>query len=227
MKTIASLLAVVAIIAGGWYIFAQSAPTPTPEPAPVVETPVDPRTVVTAGSYAVASGERVITWEAEKPLIPGYVHRGTISLSGGTITVGTETATGTFAIDMNTVAVTSLGGGKEGKESVLEEHLKKSDFFDVAKYPEGRFEITAVEPVDMAAFRYTIRGTLTLKGKTNPVEFPATIYVKDGALKAEAELAIDRTKWGVSFGSKSVSDKIGDNMIDDTVKLTLNITARQ
>lgn len=228
MKTIGTIIALIALSAAGWWVYTNSS-APAPE-ALVVETPAtpaDPRSVVAPGSYAVDASSSVITWEAQKPLIPGYVHRGTIGLSGGAINVSEAAAAGMFDLDMNTVKVTSLGGGKEGKESALEGHLKKSDFFDVTKYPAGKFEITSVEPVDPSTFQYTIKGTLTLKDKTNPVEFPATIYLEDGILHAKASLSIDRTQWGVSFGSKTLSDKLGDNMIDDEVKLILDILARQ
>lgn len=225
MKAVVSLIALAAILYGGWWIYSNSTPTDSPAEGNGTAVAGD-KTAVAPGTYAVATDTSTIRWEAQKPLIPGYVHHGTISLSGGTIVVTDTAATGSFTLDMNSIAVTSLGGGKEGKESALEAHLKKSDFFDVETYPSGEFTIESVEPVDAASYRYNVKGTLTLKDTTEPVEFPAMIYEEDGTLRATANLSIDRTKWGISFGSKSVSDKLGDNMIDDTINLELDIVAR-
>ncbi|MDX1472244.1 MAG: YceI family protein, partial [Flavobacteriaceae bacterium] len=36
---------------------------------------------------------------------------------------------------------------------------------------------------------------------------------------------IDRTKWDVNYGSKSVFDNLGDNFINDDIELKINITA--
>lgn len=228
MKLVSGFIAVLAVLIIGWFVvtnMSNFAPPPVEEVVQESQAPAQAMVAVSPGAYAVDASSSVIAWEAQKPLIPGYVHRGTIGLSGGSITVADTSATGAFNLDMNTVKVTSLGGGKEGKESALEGHLKKSDFFDVEKYPTGAFEITMVEPVDPTTFSYKIVGALTLKDKTNPVEFPATIYLENGVLHAKASLTIDRTKWGVSFGSGSISDKLGDNMIADEVKLTLDISA--
>ena len=50
----------------------------------------------------------------------------------------------------------------------LDEHLKSEDFFDVAHFPQARFESTRVAK-GMAADRLTVTGNLTIRDVTRPV----------------------------------------------------------
>ena len=45
-------------------------------------------------------------------------------------------------------------------------------------------------------------------------------------LKSEA-FELDRTKWGVNFGSKSVFPSIGDKFISDAMTITLSLVANK
>ncbi len=48
----------------------------------------------------------------------------------------------------------------------------------------------------------------------------------DGA-SATGKATIDRTKFGLKYGSKSFFDNIGDKAIDDTFDLTFNVIAKK
>jgi polyisoprenoid-binding protein YceI len=50
----------------------------------------------------------------------------------------------------------------------LDEHLKSADFFEVAKYPQARFQSTRVEKGAMSG-QLKVTGNLTLKNVTRPV----------------------------------------------------------
>lgn len=53
-----------------------------------------------------------------------------------------------------------------------DKHLRGEDFFDVSEYPEATFESTSYEPTgDNTA---VLRGKLTIKGTTKPVELKVT-----------------------------------------------------
>jgi len=53
-------------------------------------------------------------------------------------------------------------------------HLRKADFFDVARYPHLTFASQRIEAVDRAAGRYRVTGELTVRGVTREVILDAT-----------------------------------------------------
>ena len=49
--------------------------------------------------------------------------------------------------------------------------------------------------------------------------------MEDGLLKARGTFQIDRTKWGITFGSGNFFSNLADNAIDDMISLELNLVA--
>lgn len=192
----------------------------------IATTTITGASVVAPGSYTVDPAQSSFSWSGQKPLIEGYINSGSIALSEGSIVVEEAAATGSFILDMNTLEV-GLTAKKPGQEGALEKQLKSDLFFGVAKYPTAAFAITKVEPTETSAtdFVYTVTGTLTMKGTSGELTFPATIYFKDGALHASAETEFDRTKWGLTAGSGNFFENLGDNVISDMVALSFNIVA--
>ncbi len=227
---------VVALFAGIWAYSAwsQEQPMVVLEDGKAVTGGITMKTVpmtsdrtMTAGTHQADVEESEIDWEAGKPAIAGYVHHGTFALRSGEVTLTGDQLTGEFVIDVDSLQVTSLGGGKAGQESTLEGHLKGERFFDVANNPTATFKITKVEPQILPGpgqAEYTATGELTMKGKTNEVTFPMKVVVDgDEKVYVTANLEIDRTKWGIDFGSVTVAEKITENIIGDSVKLDLKI----
>ncbi len=198
------------------------------EPVVNTETQTDStRSVVTDGTYTVDGSSSIVNWAGKKPLIDGYTNSGTIAVTDGSITVSGQTATGDFDIDMNTLDV-GLTAKKPGSEGKLEEHLKSDRWFNVGEFPTASFKITRVVPrADSSnTFTYDVTGDLTMKGQTHEISFPATIYLgADGKLYTEASTEIDRTKWGITAGSKNFFDNLADNVIDDMVALSFKLVA--
>lgn len=231
-RLILGILAIVVLAGVGYsYLGSKQAPESTTDDMAMATstsmTATSTMVKVTPGSYTVDTEASIVNWVGKKPLLDGYMDSGTIKLKEGAITAGDATASGSFTIDMNTLHV-GLTAKKPGKEGALEEHLKKGDFFDVTKYPTAKFTITKVEPMadSDTTLTYTVTGDLMMKGKTNSVTFPAQIYLKDGMLHTNATTKIDRTKWGISFGSKSIVGSVADKMIDDMVELSFHVVAK-
>jgi polyisoprenoid-binding protein YceI len=187
--------------------------------------PVESTTTMETGTYAADTSKSSIAWEAGKPAISGYVHFGSFALESGAVTLTDGDLSGEFVVDMDSVEIKSLGGGKAGQESTLEGHLKGDRFFDTATYPTATFTITDVEPKVLPGpdqSDYTATGELTLKGKTETVSFPIkVIVVSENEAWMTASLPLDRTKWGIDFGSAKIADAITDQIIGDTVELDL------
>jgi polyisoprenoid-binding protein YceI len=183
--------------------------------------------VVPAGTYTVVPESSLLTWAGQKPLIAGYVNRGAIAVTDGTITVTDSSATGAFTIDMTTLSVRETPT-KPGQESALEGHLKGAQWFDTNTYPSATFSITEVRPQAESerTLTYDVTGTLTMRGITNEISFPAIIYLDDqGQVVATADVTIDRTRWGVEAGSASFFDNLADNVIADDVAISFRLVA--
>ena len=98
-----------------------------------------------------------------------------------------------------------------------------SDFFDVEKYPSAGFEITSLEEVEG---KMMLSGNLTLKETKNNVTFPVSITHEGDSMTLTSEtFTIDRTKWNVEYGSKSIFDNLGDKFINDDIELTIKVMA--
>ncbi len=227
MKTALAIVAALAVI-GGIYFLYPGASNETFEDADT-QTVREGSMEVSEGTYEVVPAESKVNWAGKKPLLEGYVNSGSIAVSSGTIVVTDGEASGEFAIDMDTLSVSSTPT-KPGQESSLEGHLKGERWFDVAAYPTTSFKITNVSkrPDSDTTFVYDVTGDLTLKGQTHEISFPALIYQDtEGALHAEAAFEINRTTWGITSGSASFFDNVADNAIDDMVALSFTLIAKK
>lgn len=176
--------------------------------------------------FVIDTTASVIDWEGNKPT---GTHTGTIQLEGGTFQANDSIIeSGTFVINMASIKVTDL----EGEEKMnLENHLKgtvegkEGDFFNVNEFPEATFEVTGITEKEGQTM---LQGNLTMKEETKNVEFPVKINRTEEAIEITSEpFVIDRTKWGVNYGSKSVFDGLGDKFISDEIKLTINLKAKK
>lgn len=149
-------------------------------------------------------------------------HNGSISIKEGTVTVQDEKITGgMLVVDMGTIVVEDIKD--EETNAKLAGHLNSDDFFGTANNPTSTLKINKVEKID--GDNYTIYGDLTIKGKTEKVEIPATIKNNDGKLVVVGETQIDRTKYGIKYGSGSFFDNLGDKAIDNLFTIKFKVAA--
>ncbi len=184
--------------------------------------------VATGTSMTVNIANSKVLWEGAKPT---GSHKGIISLSSGEIVVSDGTVTGgNFILDMNSISVVDLDGEMK---SDLEGHLKgavagKEDhFFNVAKYPTGKFVITKTTILanDPDA-THLVYGNLTLRDVTKEIGFKAHLSIANDVVKVMTpSFTINRTNWGVNYGSKSVFDNLGDKFVNDDIGLSIELIA--
>ncbi len=180
-------------------------------------------------SYQVSVADSEVHWYAKK--VTG-AHDGIVMIQTGKLDFEDNKLTGgDFVIDMTTIQVTDLEAGS-GPNKKLTGHLHSEDFFHTAQHKTAKLVITEAEEtgkqaVSDKAREYNVKGNLTIKGKTNPVEFVS--YVKNGGEQAEARATIvfDRSKYDIRYGSKSFFDNLGDNAIYDDVKIEVNLVAKK
>ncbi len=176
-------------------------------------------TVMYAQDYTADIDQTSLTWLGEK--VTGE-HTGNIQLKSGHLSVSDgKIVSGIFEVDMSSITCTDLED--EGYNKKLIGHLKSDDFFGVAKYPTARFEILGSESIKNGSAR--VKGNLTIKGKTHPVEFRANTMENDEGLRFFANIIIDRTKYDIRYGSGSFFDNLGDKTIYDEFKIKLNMLA--
>ncbi|HZY79898.1 MAG TPA: YceI family protein [Cyclobacteriaceae bacterium] len=167
--------------------------------------------------YKVDTKQSTLVWTGKK--VTGQ-HTGTISLASGEFAAeGTQIKSGSFDVDVASLADTDITN-PEGKAK-LERHLKSDDFFGVEKYPTANFVVSSVTL--KSGNEYTVKGKLTIKGKTNDIEFPAVVATEGKNLVATARITVDRSKYDVRYGSKSFFDNLGDKYIDDEFQLDLKL----
>lgn len=156
-----------------------------------------------------------LLWLGEK--VTGQ-HAGTIKLRDGWLTwQDNKTVSGEFNIDMSTI--------EESNNTVnLEKHLRSEDFFSVDKFPVATLQITGSDPFDKGTA--VVRGNLTIKGITNPIEFKAAVQKKDEGTWFYANISVDRTKYNIRYGSGTFFDNLGDKTIFDEFKLKVSLLVK-
>jgi polyisoprenoid-binding protein YceI len=174
-------------------------------------------------TYKVQPQLSTLGWTGKKV---GGQHSGTIGIKEGTVQVkGSQLVGGTFTVDMTSLKNTDLTDADYNAKLVG--HLKSDDFFGVEKNPTATFVITSIKALkgDATGNNATITGNLTIKGKTNPLSFPAKVGVKNGVAAASGTASIDRSKYDVKYGS-TFFGAAADKAIDDVFTLSFNVIAK-
>jgi polyisoprenoid-binding protein YceI len=156
--------------------------------------------------------ETKLEWKGEKVL---GEHNGTVNLKSGWLEIrDKEIVSGEFLIDMTTIMDTD-GNTKLG------EHLKSDDFFGAEDHPVSKLVIT--ESTSFVNGMADIKGSLTVKGVTNPILFKADMEEKEDEVWFYTSIIIDRTEYNIRYGSGSFFENLGDRAISDefTMKVTL------
>jgi polyisoprenoid-binding protein YceI len=168
-------------------------------------------------NYRVDIKSSTLEWEAKK--VTGQ-HVGTIALGESTLIIEKKKITGAnLIVDMNTLVNTDLTD--RGYNQKLIGHLKSDDFFGVAKFPQSTLEVKKVETKSDKLYHFT--ADLTIKGITAPVEFNAEVNEVSGQFTATGVMTVNRTKYGIKYGSGSFFEGLGDKMIYDDFTLKFKL----
>lgn len=156
----------------------------------------------------------------------GKSHAGVLKVKSGSVEVTKDVVqSADFTIDMTTL--------HSDDSAKLVGHLKSPDFFDIEKYPTAQFKSTSIEAIKGAKAgeaNYKVKGDLTIKSKTQPIEFLALVSKDKKTFVAKADIEIaDRTQYDIVYNSKKFSavSKLGDKLIEDNIKVSLDLTAQK
>lgn len=123
----------------------------------------------------------------------------------GTITVpGSNLAGAVFDVTVDAATVeTGIG--------MRDDHLRKTDYFDVAKFPVIRIKSTEIKPMKVEG-NYTFNGTLTIKDVTKPLSFSFKAIRTGNGFVFTGGFKINRRDFGVGGNSISMSDETTVNL---------------
>jgi polyisoprenoid-binding protein YceI len=143
--------------------------------------------------------------------VGNYSLTGNVNLKSGNVTiVDDKIVSGTIVIDLKSIHHT---------QNSLVEHLKSKDFFEVIKYPTATLKITKSKTLTDNSVEIT--GNLTIKKTTKVVTFTMK---RDGD-NFSGKITLDRTAFGVEYGSKNFFDNLGDQAIKNEFDLEFKLVA--
>lgn len=175
-------------------------------------------TQVSAGPNDLEKETRTVKSQQSQVVWKGYKvagsHTGTLALKSGSLEFeGDKLVGGSFVVDMTTISSTDLEGDYKAK---LDGHLGSDDFFSVQAHPTAKLVFTKVKASGKNS--YEVKGDLTIKGITKPVDFEISIYGD----KATASLKVDRTEYNVKYGS-GIIGTAKDALIYDEFDLVVDL----
>ena len=184
-----------------------------------------PEPVIPDGAFNIDLAESRVEWLGRNLI---NKHWGTVALeSGHLIFAGGVLTGGEFVIDLTRIECADLAG--TDLHDVLIAHLHNDDFFDVENHPKSKFVITRVGPGPESAPgspNLEITGDLTLRGHTHSITFPSSAGITDdGKPAAQAAFSIDRTRWGILYGSGKFFHHLAGHVVNDHLEFQLRIIA--
>jgi polyisoprenoid-binding protein YceI len=186
--------------------------------AKVEEKPVVNEVVATveqqavAVDYTIVDSSSVLNWEGSAV---GKAHFGTVNYKGTVKVADGKLIGGELVFDLTTIDTKDLEGEYKNK---LDGHLKAADFFNVDSFPNAKLDITAFNAGEISA-------NLTIKEVTKAITFPGTVTITEEAVNASAEFTINRTEYGIVYGSGNFFDLAKDKIISDDIKFKVTATA--
>lgn len=164
-----------------------------------------------AVDYTIVDSSSVLNWEGSAV---GKAHFGTVDYKGTVKVADGKLIGGELVFDLTSIDTKDLQGEYKDK---LDGHLKGADFFNVDSFPNAKLEITAFDAGKITA-------NLTIKEVTKAISFPGTVTITENAVTASAEFTINRTEYGIVYGSENFFD-LKDNIISDDIKFKVTASA--
>lgn len=170
-------------------------------------------------NFKADTKKSLINWTGKK--ITGF-HTGTINLFDGNLEIENgKIVGGNFNINTRSIAITNIDDPKTNAQ--FAGHLFSDDFFAVNKFPTANFTIINSTAIDEKTNK--IDGLLTIKGITHALSFDAAVNAGENTISAEGKIIVDRTKYGIKFGSGNFFKALGDNLIYNDFTLDLHLIA--
>jgi len=213
MKKITLSFSALALLAAFTFSSCSSNSTSETIEEEVVEVVEEVQEEGISGHFTIDTDSSVINWLGKK--VAGE-HYGEIFIQDGAFNVNDgKIVDGDVVVDMTSLTVTDIKD--EETNAKLLGHLTTEDFFNVAEYPSSTLSFSA-EGEELV-------GELTIKGVTKTVTFTAELTEEETELVVTGTLVVDRTEFGIHYGSAKLADTLKDKAINDEFELTFKIVA--
>lgn len=139
--------------------------------------------------------------------------------TGFIITKDTTLSEAEFVIDMNSLTGTKFED-EESRQN-FEGDLKGEKFFNTEKYPTATLKLLSA---NAHIYKIKTKAELTIMNKVQEMDLNVIATASgERDLKVSGSLILDRTDFGINYGSGSVFDNLGDNVIDDEVPVVFDL----
>ena len=101
-----------------------------------------------------------------------------------------------------TGTITVAARSVDTKNNRRDEHLRSADFFDAANHPDITFTVDGIRP-DNGGVRVT--GSLSVRSRTRPVSFDATVSSADGEVTLDGQVQVNRADFGLTWNRMGTS----------------------
>lgn len=129
---------------------------------------------------------------------------------------------GSFEVDMNSITVTDITDSQHNQDFI--NHITTEDFFEVNRFPTASFRITEV--ARESGNDYRVKGVMKIKEREQPVEFIARVTSTPTGTRTAATLTIDRTAFGIEYGSQGKRGSEKDWFIHNEFVLNVNVVTK-
>jgi len=175
------------------------------------------------GLYPIDTKESCVQWTG-KNLINS--HSGEIAIESGHLEIqGGNLVDLELIIDFKSITCSDITNTEV--HDTLIQHLESDDFFYTDRFPTGKFQLTGSDTqgsLNDGSLNLQVEGDLSMRGQTKAISLQATAGVTDDLRPvAQASTSIDRTHWGMRYGSGKFFSRLAGHLVNDHIDLQLKI----
>ena len=95
-----------------------------------------------------------------------------------------------------TGTLTVAAGSIDTKNKMRDKDLRSAKVFDIASHPDITYTVDGMQP---ASGGVRVTGSLTVRGRTRPLSFNATVSAAADEVRLDAEVPVNRADFGLTY----------------------------
>ena len=101
-----------------------------------------------------------------------------------------------------TGTLTVAAGSIDTKNKMRDKDLRSAKLFDIANHPDITYTVDGMQP---ASGGVRVTGSLTVRGRTRPVSFDATVASVEGEVWLDGEVPVNRADFGLTWNMMGIA----------------------